>query len=80
MRPKELLGYSFPHLLIANTWQFEILVTALLKMLGFLSIITFTMAFNPCLSKRFSGLVSTLTLQNFSSMMKAFANYNYKWR
>ena len=24
-----LLGYSFPHLLIANTWQLEVLVTAL---------------------------------------------------
>ena len=33
MKPKELLGYSFPHLLIANTWQLE---TKL--MLGFLSI------------------------------------------
>ena len=35
MRPKELLGYSFPYLLVANTRQLEILVTALLKMLGF---------------------------------------------
>lgn len=44
---------------------------------GFFVNQTFTMAFNPRLSKRLSGLVSTLTLQNFSIMMKTFANYNY---
>ena len=44
---------------------------------GFFVNQTFTMAFNPSLSKRLSGLVSTLTLQNFSIMMKTFANYNY---
>ena len=46
-------------------------------MLGFYVNQSFTMAFNPCLSKRLSGLVSTLTLQNFSIMMKTIANYNY---
>ena len=47
-------------------------------MLGFLrQSILYHMAFNPCLSKRLLGLVSTLTLQNFSIMMKTIANYNY---
>ena len=72
MRPKELLSYSFPHLLIANTCSDTLKLDV-----GFFINQTFTMAFNPCLSKRLSGLVSTLTLQNFSTMKKTFANYNY---